>query len=74
MKEIKNRKINLKKQVTWLSSESWSHVGMKGRFQSYDDILHSITTNHGYYLVDGGNFVQYTDRVADVVEAAAASG
>jgi hypothetical protein len=27
VREVRNRKINLRKQVNWLSSDNWSHVG-----------------------------------------------
>ncbi|XP_063432116.1 uncharacterized protein LOC134714638 isoform X1 [Mytilus trossulus] len=73
VREVKNRKINLKKQVNWLSSDNYSHVGFRGRFQVYNNLLQDVTTQYGYYLIDGGSYIQFCD-VQDVVEAATLAG
>lgn len=75
VREVRNRKINLRKQVKWLSSDNWSHVGFKGRFQVYTDILQDVTTQYGYYLIDGGSYIQYSkDDVDSIIQDSAAAG
>ncbi|CAG2229151.1 tatD [Mytilus edulis] len=73
VREVKNRKIKLKKQVNWLSSDNYSHVGFCGRFQVYNNLLQDVTTQYGYYLIDGGSYIQFCD-IEDVVEAASVAG
>jgi hypothetical protein len=43
-----------------IKQNNWSHVGFKGRFQVYKDILQEVTTQYGYYLIDGGSYIQYS--------------
>ena len=75
VREVRNRKINLRKQVNWLSSDNWSHVGFKGRFQVYKDILQEVTTQYGYYLIDGGSYIQYSkDDVDSIIQNSAGAG
>ena len=75
VREVRNRKIYLRKQVNWLSSDNWSHVGFKGRFQVYKDILQDVTTQYGYYLIDGGSYLQYSkDDVDSIIQDSAAAG
>ncbi|XP_052099827.1 uncharacterized protein LOC127734154 [Mytilus californianus] len=73
VREVKNRKILLKKQMNWLSSDNYSHVGFRGRFQVYNNLLQDVTTQYGYYLIDGGSYIQFCDA-HDVVELATAAG
>lgn len=75
IKEVRNRKIKILKQVNWLSSANSSHVGLHGRFQVYNNILQEAATQFGYYLIDGGSYVQYcTGDVESIMEESSACG